>query len=60
METWTALLTIVSLGVSSVTHIDVSDLACDPGRVASQAPVGGIGLDRSSLGGSRALPSNSA
>ena len=23
METWTALLTIVSLGVSSVTHLDV-------------------------------------
>lgn len=41
METCTALLTIVSLAVSSVTHLDVSDLACGPGRVASQAPVGG-------------------
>lgn len=58
MQTWTALLTIVSLAVSSVTYLDVSDLASDPGRVASQAPVGGSVLDRSSLGSGRALPSN--
>lgn len=60
METWTALLTIVSLGVSSATYLDVSDLACDPSRVASQAPVGGSVLDRSSLGGGLPLPSNGA
>lgn len=58
VKTRPALLTIVSLAVSSVTHLDVSDLVCGPGRAALLAPVGGSLLDRSSLGACQALRSD--
>lgn len=49
MEAWTALLTIVSLAVSSVTHLDVSNLACDAGKGGVTGAGRGSVLDRSSL-----------